>query len=352
MGATRGRMRVGGFARLMVVGVMLCGGAIFSSQAWADDFIAVGDQPTVLVGDVAYLDADRFFSRYGLSSKGGAKADAWTFSSAWTTIELNADSRECRFNEQRVFLGSGVIKREQGLWIDRVDAEKLFAPLLKAATYAASVRPVRKIVIDAGHGGKDGGTRHAERKLNEKTFTLDVAERLGAILDQQGYEVVFTRTRDEYIGLKERAMFARAAQPDVFVSLHFNAAGRAAVKGVETYVLTPRHQRSTSSAASDASDHNVESGNATDPWNVLLGYEIHRALGKQLGAPDRGLKRARFAVLRLAECPAVLVEAGYLSNDQEAQKIATPAYRSEIAQAVATGIVAYANTVLSVLPRP
>ena len=177
----------------------------------------------------------------------------------------------------------------------------------------------------------------------EKTFALDVSKRLGAILSSQGFEIVFTREDDTYLSLAERAIATNAAKADLFISVHFNAAGRSAVNGVETYTMTPRHQRSTSSVQPDPSDHTDEPGNAFDAWNTVLGFSMHRALLQKLGASDRGLKRARFAVLRLAECPGVLVEAGYLSNESEARKIATEDYRAEIAEGLANGITAYAN---------
>lgn len=320
---------------------------ITGSPAAGETFAAVEDQPTVAISGVNYLDAAKFLGRYGLTAKWVEAGKRQSFASAWTTIELEVDSRELSYNGRRLFLGSGVYGREGRLWIDRIDAEKLLAPLLKPATYAGSAQVVQRIVLDAGHGGRDGGTRNEKRKLSEKTFTLDVVQRLGAILRQQGFEIVYTRTDDTFVGLAERAEQARLAHPDLFVSIHFNSAGSPTVRGIETYALTPRHQRSTASAKADASDHAIESGNTTDPWNVQLAYHIHEALNAKLKGPDRGLKRARFAVLRLASCPAVLVEAGYLSNDEEARKIATPAYRSEIAEAVADGVVAYANQILA-----
>ncbi|MCC5024494.1 MAG: N-acetylmuramoyl-L-alanine amidase [Candidatus Synoicihabitans palmerolidicus] len=116
--------------------------------------------------------------------------------------------------------------------------------------------------------------------------------------------------------------------------------------------MTPWHQRSTSSHEAHSSDDVDEPGNRYDAWNRLLGFEVHEALQEKLTPVDRGLKRARFAVLRLAECPAVLVEAGYLSHEEEAQKIASEPYCSEVTQAVANGVIAYANQVLTVQRSP
>ncbi len=319
--------------------------AALASPARAETYAAVGDQPTVLIDGVHYLDLQTFLGRYNLQDQWLEPQRKLRFSSPWTAIELEADSREITYNGRRLFLGEGTLLREGRLWIDRIDAEKLLAPLLRPATYAAQARPVRRIVIDAGHGGRDGGTGNTARKLQEKTFTLDVAERLRDLLAVQGFEVVMTRTDDSYLGLAERALVGKTARADLFVSVHFNAAGSAKVHGTETYICTPQHQRSTSSEKRDAADRTAEPGNTHDAWNAILGYEMHRALCAQLDSSDRGLKRARFAVLRLAECPAVLVEAAYLSNDREAQKIATAAYRAEIAQAIANGVIAYANLV-------
>ncbi|WP_221031082.1 N-acetylmuramoyl-L-alanine amidase family protein [Actomonas aquatica] len=318
-----------------------------SAATPAETFRATDHLPTVPVGESHYLDVAAFLARYNLSGEWIEPGKRQRFASAWTTIVLEVDSREIEFNGLRLFMGLGTVVREGRIWIDRIDAEKLLAPLLRPATYADSLRPVKRIVIDAGHGGKDGGTAHKTFKLQEKTFALDVAKRLKALLTAQGFEVVMTREDDTYIGLAERALIGQQAKADLFVSVHFNAAGRESVRGTETYICTPQHQRSTSSDKDDPSDHTHELGNGSDPWNAVLGYQMHRSLQGQIGSVDRGLKRARFAVLRLAKCPAVLVESAYLTNDAEARRIASPEFRAEIARAIANGVVAYANLVLS-----
>ena len=116
-----------------------------------------------------------------------------------------------------------------------------------------------------------------------------------------------------------------------------------AVLGTEIYAMTPQYQRSTSSAPTekDPGARMAYPGNRNDPWNVVLGYCIQDKLLGKLGSEDRGLKRARFAVLRFVNTPAVLVESGYLSNAAEARKICTSAYRDNIAEGIAEGIRAY-----------
>ena len=131
----------------------------------------------------------------------------------------------------------------------------------------------------------------------------------------------------------------------MFISVHFNAVGSNVerVSGSETYTMTPQYQRSASETRRDSMDAIANPGNVNDRWNSIIGYHMQRSMLNNLKTSDRGLKHGRLAVLRLARCPAVLVEAGFLSNTAEARKIATPAYRQKIAQALADGVKAYAG---------
>lgn len=313
-------------------------------------FPATDGQPTVVLSGSNYVDAHAFAARYGLEVTWIQPARRVRLGSAWTTIELEADRGEISYNGLRVFLGDGVLLHRGRLWVSRLDAEKLLGPLLRPALHAATARAPRTIVIDPGHGGTDTGTRHAGLKLDEKKYALDVAQRLGAILEREGYRVVLTRQDDRFVPLADRAGISNRAKADVFISIHFNSAVPA-VRGIETYVLTPQHQRSTGQAKRSDGDREPLPGHRSDPWNAVLGFQIHRQLVDRLEAVDRGLKRARYVVLREVECPAVLVEAGYLSNDAEARKIATPAYRSAVAEAIAHGLATYASQVAAAQPH-
>jgi N-acetylmuramoyl-L-alanine amidase len=114
------------------------------------------------------------------------------------------------------------------------------------------------------------------------------------------------------------------------------------VNGTETYILTRRGQRSSSSSKRESTDNIGLPGHASDPWNAVLGYAMHRQLVGKLQSFDRGMKFARFKVLTLLNCPGVLLESGYLTNDAEGRKIATPAYRAEIAASIVAGVDSYA----------
>ncbi|MFZ9682716.1 MAG: N-acetylmuramoyl-L-alanine amidase family protein [Cephaloticoccus sp.] len=303
----------------------------------------------IRVGGVNYVDAVDFGARFGLKATSSGRK--LTLKSAWTTIELEAESRECRYNGLRVFLGDASRAYRGAILVSRTDADRLFNPLLLPGDGQTKVPELRTIVIDPGHGGRDPGKENRRLKVNEKTMALDTALRLQRMLENMGYRVLLTRTEDRHLGadkasdLLERGAMAKRAGADLFISLHYNAVGSdpQRVSGVEVYSLTPQHQYSTSDPEQDddkgAAEFNV--GNAQDHWNILLGYHVHRRLVEELKVSDRGLKRARWAVLRHAECPAILVEAGFLSNDAEARRIATPEYRQRIADAIAHGVEAY-----------
>jgi N-acetylmuramoyl-L-alanine amidase len=184
-------------------------------------------------------------------------------------------------------------------------------------------------------------------------MTLDVAQRLKKALEVRGYQVLLTRTDDRRVELEQRADTAGRAKADLFVSIHFNSlpaivAGR--VTGAETYVLTPQFQRSSGDERKDKRADLAFPGNRLDYANTVLGYCVHRQLLTELKSSDRGYKRARYIVLCYAECPAVLVEAAFLSNSVEARRVATPEYRQQIALAIASGIDAYAATLTTAQP--
>lgn len=256
------------------------------------------------------------------------------------SLAFKVESREIRLNGIRVFLGDPILPHNGGFRVSRTDAVSTIQPLLLPHSQIPA-GAVRTIVLDPGHGGRDRGTSNAALGLLEKDLTMEIVRRLYGVLVQEGYRVGVTRQADEYISLEDRAKRAAAAGADLFVSLHFNAAGRRDARGVETYVLTPQFQRSTGQEELSASDKELHRGNAHDHWNALLGFLVHRQLLGDLGAFDRGFKRARFAVLREAPCPAVLVEAGYLSNPEEAARIATREYQDRLVHSLARGINEY-----------
>ncbi len=258
-------------------------------------------------------------------------------------ISLLVDSREARVNGIQVWLLYPLIYHLGGLYLSSVDAQSTLQPLLRPAAMPKGAR-IRTICLDAGHGGNDPGHRTGARQ--EKTYTLLLASELAATLRKSGYKVVFTRTKDATVELDHRPAAANRMKADLFISLHFNAAASAGsgAQGTEVYSLTPAGAPSTNSQGEGANARN-SSGNRHNQLNFLLAYQVQKALLSNLGTTDRGVRRARFAVLRSAAMPAILVEAGFLSHVSEGQKLLTSAYRQRIAKAVAQGVAAYQRVV-------
>ncbi len=242
----------------------------------------------------------------------------------------------------KVFLQDTVDEKKGKLTVTRLDYDKALVPLLWKLP---AQRPgTRRIILDPGHGGKDPGKVNPTVGYTEKAATLDTALRLKLLLEKRGFEVLLTRENDVAIELQNRAPLANTAKADLFVSLHYNggAAGDTTSGGIETYCLTPAGQHSTNKAGGKA-DLTTEPGNRFDTFNLLLAWHIHLATISSTQAEDRGVRRARFAVLRTLNCPGVLIEGGFMSSRTEGAQIANAAYRQKLAEAIAEGLTAYAN---------
>ena len=298
---------------------------------------------TLRFGRVEYVDAADFGARFGLKLAWLEEEKRFQLNSAAVKWEIKVDSRESTIDGQRVFLGDPVRLSKGQPYFSRIDAERLLAPILEPGWGETRVPALHTIVLDPGHGGKDTGKVNEWLKVQEKDLALDTALRLKHRLEQDGYRVALTRDDDRAVELTERATVARQEKADLFLSIHYNSVENDVerVSGVEVYSMTPQHQLSADRKPDDQVDV-FNDGNKYDHWNAVLGDVMHRQLLRELKVSDRGLKRGRLAVLRLAPCPAILIESGYLSQDAEARKIATPAYRQKIAEAIADGVQAYA----------
>lgn len=165
------------------------------------------------------------------------------------------------------------------------------------------------VVVDAGHGGIDKGAQ-GEYRTVEKNLTLDTAKRVERALRSRGFRVIMTRSGDYFVPLPQRAAISNRQWNAVFVSIHYNDAPRSAPNGTETYYFNSR--------------------------SYPLAANIQRELSRI--SKNRGVKRARFHVLRNNTKPAALVECGFLSSPYEARKIRSSGYRQRIADAIARGV--------------
>jgi N-acetylmuramoyl-L-alanine amidase len=223
--------------------------------------------------------------------------------------------------------------------ISQLDADKTLRPFLYPPR-APATRRISTICLDPGHGGKDTGNRVGSH--DEKTYTLALAQELQAQLSNLGYHVFLTRTQDTYVDLPARPALANRRGADLFVSLHFNATqtGQGDVSGPETYCITPVGA-SSSNAEGEGANYGATPANRCEQKSMFLAYQIQKSLVKNLGAVDRGVRRARFAVLRDAIMPAILIEGGYMTQPAEGRRIFDAGYRRLMARAIVQGILAY-----------
>jgi N-acetylmuramoyl-L-alanine amidase len=298
----------------------------------------------VKIDGVEYVEISDLVKRFGWQSRWVKLNERVQLKNSTTKLEISADSREIAVNGLRVLMGSSARWSKKKLCIARIDADKLVIPILRPGYEQTSVPDLKVIAIDPGHGGVDFGMLNEHLKLNEKGFALDTSLRLKKLLEAQGYRVVMTRTDDRKVELSDRPALAAKAGADLFLSIHYNAEGPAKVQnvtGTEVYRFTPRYQIPVNRAESEEDDDVESAADKWGHWSSVLGFTMQQTLLGKLGSVDRGFKHRKLAVLRHATCPAILIEAGFLSNDAEAKKIATPAYRQQIAEAMAAGVEAY-----------
>jgi N-acetylmuramoyl-L-alanine amidase len=203
--------------------------------------------------------------------------------------------------------------------------------------------PFAVVVIDAGHGGQDSGTMKSG--LVEKELALDVAQRVERHLQSLGLVTVMTRADDSYVSLQDRATIANSQPESVFVSIHFDEGGRSAATGIETYYAA--HPISFPDRV--ASWLPFLQRTSSEPPNVesqSLAAFIQESAVALTQAMNRGTRPQQFFVIANVHHPAVLVEGGFLTNKEDAIKLANAEYREQMAAGIAQGILQYRDTLL------
>jgi N-acetylmuramoyl-L-alanine amidase len=198
-------------------------------------------------------------------------------------------------------------------FLSRIAAACL-ALLVSGAGLEAAAQSIRfsTVVIDAGHGGKDGGS--VWNGLIEKRLCLDVAKRVETGLKARGLKTVMTRRTDIFVELDQRARIANRVPSSIFVSIHFNGSRTTLISGGEAYYRSSRGK--------------------------ILASAVSRSIKSRVMGGSRGIFYADYKVLRATKMPAVLVECGYISNKREARRCADPAHRQKLADAIVSGLLA------------
>lgn len=254
------------------------------------------------------------------------------------TIEGTNTGRDVLINGVKYVLCFPITVKNGRTLISAMDVVKIIEPILRPQKIQNAM-PVRTVILDAGHGGHDSGA--TGRFGREKDAALDVVLRAKKLLQDAGYFVRCTRTTDMFIPLEERANFANKNNNAIFVSVHFNKSNTGGGTGLETYCLAPRGVPSMDEENLRYSDFVAYPGHARDAENVALATTVHAAMVRSLNLTDRGIKRARFLVIKNIRIPGILVEGGFMSGTPDAQLIATPEYRQRMAQAIVDGVNRY-----------
>jgi N-acetylmuramoyl-L-alanine amidase len=218
---------------------------------------------------------------------------------------------------------------------------------------------VSRIVIDAGHGGKDPGAKGYYRAAREKDITLNIAKKLKKkLVDRIGCDVIMTRSNDRFLTLEERTALANTKEADLFISIHVNAHRNKNAYGTETYFLNLATDEDSIRVA--AMENATSTKNISDLQTILMdlmqnakinessrlaGYVqtnmVHHLKKKYSDVKDKGVKQAPFYVLLGAQMPAILVETSFISNPRECKRLMDPAYQDRLCDGIVTGIEKY-----------
>lgn len=193
------------------------------------------------------------------------------------------------------------------------------------------------VIVDAGHGGGDGGSVH--NGIIEKNLTLDIAKRVEAHLKEAGLRVKMTRDKDVYVELEERSEIANKSRAAAFVSIHLNANLTASVSGLEVYYSPQKTLQAKRLLQAALKLDHIQG--LQDGRSERLATSIQKYACEASGARNRGIREKGYTVVIGSAMPAVLVECGFISNSAEASKIKTTSYRDKLAKGIAKGITTY-----------
>ena len=260
--------------------------------------------------------------------------------------------KEAKFYQGSVVIPQSFVgSRLSSFFREKLPVEERVIPLTVSG-------PIKSVIIDAGHGGKDPGAI-GRGGLQEKYVVLDIAKRLKRKLKAVGIAVILTRTSDRFISLSKRSLIANtnAKKTDFFISIHANASRSRWVSGVEVFYLSESIDENLR-ASRAAKNHKLNvkesfSGKNTAAilWDLIysddrkssieLAELTSHILSKSLSQRNRGRKPARFYVLKGTNIPAILVEVGFISNQREEKRLRSAFYRDKIARAIFEGIIQY-----------
>jgi N-acetylmuramoyl-L-alanine amidase len=294
--------------------------------------------PSFTFGKTVFVPLASFAQAYGLVEVWDPKTKIATIQSHKTKLSFRAGSSYALVNGKIVQMPDKAKMMDGRLLIPFQFGLKAMAsiPVSKPASHYQTVKwtppPPRSsfaILLDAGHGGNDVGAR-GKRGMNEKTINLDIAKRVRDKLQGQGIKVIMTRNRDEFVTLWKRTSLARSHRPNLFISIHTNAARNQKVNGTEIFYFAQAN------AKQNGPQYHQNKSKSYQFAKLVQSNMIKFAKNR-----TRGVKPARFFVLKNSTTPAVLVEVGFITHAWEESNLVNPTYRDKIAQAIAQSVRDY-----------
>ena len=250
------------------------------------------------------------------------------------SFSFTPEKMAASFNGVQITLCHSLYQKNGVYYVSKMDYDTMLMPLINR--HKMRKHYVKTVFLDPGHGGRDVGAEG--RYYYEKSLTLRLASKVRSLLVKNGFRVIMSRRSDAFISLNDRVAAANKYKADIMVSIHFNSAANKKVYGLETYCMTPA---GASSSNASKIDYKKYPGNNFDRNNFALAYLMQRAMLSYSKALDRGVKHARFLVIKEAQMPAVLVECGFLSNPTSEKIIGNDRYLNQIAKGIAHSIVNY-----------
>lgn len=320
------------------------------------------------IGGVAHIPLVRLCDAYGLQCEWDSVARSAVIRKGAGTMVLRAESRWVLIDGRVKDAGRPIAYREAAVYLPLDFARSELGPFIgqeapakiKEDAPVPSKFRIRTVVIDAGHGGRDPGAISKKMGLREKDYTLKLAHKVKHILEQNGLGVVMTRSKDVFISLPQRVKIANRSGADLFVSIHINASRSRSMHGFECYFLantTDDNARALdaykNSALKLSDTAQVLHSRQLDKtlWDMVLtehriesseiAKNICDSVDDSLAIKNRGIRTARFYVLKRAAIPAVLVETAYISNRYEELKVKNPAFLDTMAEAIAKGVLRF-----------
>ena len=268
--------------------------------------------------------------------------DSFSLSGPTRTIKGKTGKREVFINNVKYVLCFPILSKSGQTLISAMDVTKIIEPVMRPSLIK-NASAVTTVILDAGHGGHDSGAKGPQGL--EKDAALDVVQRTRRLLIQAGYNVQLTRSNDAFIPLERRPAMANKFPNAVFVSVHFNKSTTVGGTGIETFALAPRGVPSMDEENLSYNDLKQYPGHARDPENIALATAMHSSMLRHMRLTDRGIKRARFVVIRDLQIPGVLLEGGFMNHPFDGRLIASSAYRDAFARAILEGVGRYRSAI-------